>query len=119
MPNRSAAILLGLVLSLCAPPSMAAGTLLDTLRRTGLTQEDINRMTDTAAGLYRSGSPKVGRTVSWTNPETEAKGSVKLVAFRGNCAYLQHFVITTRRPKAQEFRFKQCRTAAGDWILTP
>ena len=118
MQKILAALVLALALGGVAGP-LDARTMVETLRRTGLSQQDIDVMSKTAAGLYQTGTPRVGRTESWSNAETGAKGSVKLVAFRNNCAYLQHFIITTRRPTAQEFRFTQCRDAAGNWVLTP
>lgn len=118
MSDRILAAVMALCVAWLAGPGDAR-SVAQTLRQTGLTQADINLMTQTAATLYQSGAPKVGRTVSWTNADTQAKGSVKLVAFRGDCAYLQHFIITVRRPTSQEFRFKQCRQSDGSWVLTP
>lgn len=119
MTKFTSSVLVCLMFAAMVPSAHAQAGLSDTLFRTGLSQDDIDLMAQTADSLYRNGAPRVGRTQSWSNAETGAKGSVKLVAFRGNCAYLQHFILTTRRPKPQEFRFKTCKTADGNWVLSP
>jgi len=96
-----------------------ARSLADTLRRTGMSQEDINVMSEAAGVLYRQGTPKVGQSVEWTNPDSGTSGTSTLQSFENKCATLRHVVVTTRRPEPQDFLFRQCQTATGTWILTP
>ena len=102
-----------------APTSVVARTMADTLRRTGLSQADINMLSQAGGGLYRSGTPKVGAEAEWSNPDTGASGTATLLRFADNCADVRHVVITTRRPEPQEFNLRNCKTADGSWILTP
>lgn len=102
-----------------APDPVQARSLADTLRRTGMTQQDIDVMSESAGSLYREGTPKVGQSVDWSNPDTGATGTSTLQSYQGNCATLKHVVVTPRRPEPQEFLFRQCRTAVGGWALTP
>ncbi len=102
-----------------APHPAQARSLADTFRRTGLSQQDIALVTTTANKLYRTGTPQVGRSAEWSNPQSGAHGTVRLASFRDNCAVLDHSVITTRRPEPQEFSFRHCKAADGSWTLTP
>lgn len=101
------------------PSLVDARSLTDTLRRTGLTQGDITVMSEAAGVLYRQGSPRIGESVDWTNPETGAAGTSTLQGFQDECATLRHVVTTARRPQPQDFLFRQCRSADGGWVLTP
>ncbi|MAY48140.1 MAG: hypothetical protein CML65_23215 [Rhodobacteraceae bacterium] len=102
-----------------APTPVAARSMADTLRRTGLTQQDINILSQTAATLYREGTPKVGAEKDWSNPDTGNSGKAMLGGFDGKCADVRHVVITQRRPEPQDFTFRNCKTADGSWIMVP
>ncbi|MEM8730458.1 MAG: hypothetical protein AAGF79_11120 [Pseudomonadota bacterium] len=110
---------LALSLGLGALALPVAANVADTIKRTGLTQDDINVMSSTAAELYQTGTPQVGRTSAWSNPDTGARGEATLTGFASNCADIRHVVFTQRRPEAQQFVFRNCKTADGNWVLSP
>ncbi|WP_428928118.1 hypothetical protein [Marinibacterium sp. SX1] len=123
-PGSAAGLGLGVVTGLMmglmmAPTGAEARSMADTLRRTGLTQQDISIMTAAAAPLYREGTPKVGAESEWSNPDSGASGKSLLVSFADGCADIRHVVITQRRPEPQDFVFRNCKTADGSWVLTP
>lgn len=101
------------------PARVEAASMADTLRRTGLTQQDINLLSQTGASLYRDGTPKLGTEKDWSNPDTGNSGKAMLVGLDGNCADVRHVVITQRRPQPQEFTFRNCKGADGNWVMTP
>ncbi|MBB97860.1 MAG: hypothetical protein CML68_25080 [Rhodobacteraceae bacterium] len=102
-----------------APSRALAQSMPEILRRTGLSQQDINIMSQAAAPLYRSGTPKVGSSADWSNPDTGASGTATLTAFANRCADIRHVVITTRRPEPQPFVMRNCQNADGAWTLSP
>ncbi|MGR3804968.1 hypothetical protein [Marinibacterium profundimaris] len=110
---------LALCLGLTSVPLAQAQPISQILRRTGLTQADINIMTQSASTLYRGDSRTVGSEADWSNPDTGASGKSMLVAFADDCADVRHTVITQRRPEPQEFTFRNCKTADGNWMLAP
>jgi len=89
------------------------------IRDTGLTQEDFNLMTQTGAALYETGAPQVGPVRTWSNPDTGARGDVRLDAAKDGCVVIHHrFEPGNDRP-ARQLRTRRCKDAGGTWILTP
>lgn len=89
------------------------------IREIGLTPDDYKVMQATVDQLFANGVPAVGRQLSWNNPETASKGTVKLRARQGSCVYLQHFVFPKGAPQSREIRTRWCQDANGTWLLTP
>ena len=89
------------------------------LQKSGLSPADFAFLGAAERSLYETATPRPGRVVSWTNPETRSHGTVRLAALRGNCAYLRHFVYPRGETKAFELRNRMCRAADGKWLLTP
>ncbi len=89
------------------------------LRQSGLSPADFDLLAAAEKSLYETSSPRVGRKVSWTNPETQSHGTVRLAAIRKNCAYIQHFVYPQGSTKSEELRLRMCKSADGRWLLAP
>ncbi len=85
----------------------------------GLTPDDYKVMQNTVDQLFVNGVPNVGRQLSWNNPDSGSKGTVKLRAQQGNCVYLQHFVRPKGASASREIRTRWCQDANGTWLLTP
>lgn len=101
------------------PSEAVAKPLSRIIRNIGLSPDDFAKMNAAAASLYQTQTPRVGRQVSWSNPETRSKGLVKLAAIRGNCVHLQHFVYVAGDTRPLEIRSRLCQTADGTWVLQP
>ena len=86
---------------------------------TGLTPEDFSILDAKAQTLYDTPSPKPGKKVSWSNPESKSHGTVRLAAMRDNCAYIQHFVFPKGAETSREIRYRRCKAADGSWLFQP
>ena len=104
------------ILALCAAP-LSAKPLSRILNNTGLSPADFDILMATETSLVDRG--QVGRTESWTNPQTGTKGASKLVAQRGSCLYLQHFVTLSGNTDRQEIRTAFCQQPDGQWLRAP
>ena len=109
-------VLLALALGATA---LSAKPLSRIIRDVGLTPDDFAMLSAAGESLYATASPRPGRVVSWTNPESKSRGSARLAAMRGNCAYVQHFVFPKGAEKSKEIRTRLCLNAEGKWILQP
>lgn len=89
------------------------------IAETGLSPEDFSMMSEASSQLVVNGQPVVGRRVSWSNPDSGSKGSVRLQAMRGECGYVQHITYPGGGDRPFEIRARLCRDANGDWILVP
>ena len=99
--------------------SVQAKPLSRIIREIGLTPDDYEVMQTTVDQLFANGVPSVGRQLSWNNPDSGSKGTVKLRARRDSCVYLQHFVFPQGAPQSREIRTRWCQDANGTWLLTP
>jgi len=117
--KRFLTIMLLLAALVAGSPEVSAKPLSRIIRDIGLTQADFDMMGDKAEALYTTSSPKPGKVVSWTNPDSKSHGTVKLAAMRDNCAYIQHFAFPKGAEKPKEIRLRYCRNADGNWLLTP
>lgn len=94
--------------------AQSLGRILD---RSGLDQEDLDIMEQTAATLYASGSASVNDAASWTNEQTESRGTVKITGVDGDCISLSHSVQTKREPATRTVDTRRC--LIGDqWVLS-
>lgn len=85
----------------------------------GLSPADFQMMNAATDQLVVQGRPSVGRQVSWSNPDTQSKGVVKVRAVRDNCAHLQHFIYPGGTAQPREIRTRLCQDAGGNWLLAP
>ena len=99
-----------------AAPAAAQG-FIKKIARTGLTQDDINIMVETASDLYASGGAVVGADTVWLNPETDAHGLAEITEVAGNCVRIAYRFRTTRRPSLQTVEALRC-LENGRWVLS-
>jgi len=110
------AVLLALPLTLAGEAQ--ARSLGSILNDSGLSPEDISGMEKAARQLYEP----MGRTDDarrWSNSRSRSTGLVTLGQKQGNCVELVHRFSTVKRPEPVTFRIWRCRTAEGDWRISP
>jgi len=101
------------------PSGVSAKPLSRIIRDIGLTPDDFTMLSAAGQSLYVTSTPRPGKVVTWSNPESKSHGTAKLAAMRDNCAYLQHFVFPKGAEKSREIRTRWCRNADGKWLLHP
>lgn len=102
-----------------ATSELAAKPLSRIIRDIGLTPNDFTMLSAAGESLYATSSPRPGKVVTWSNPESKSHGTAKLAAMRDNCAYLQHFVFPKGVETSREIRTRRCRNSDGKWVLQP
>lgn len=106
-----------LVAALLTASGAQAQSLTRMLARSGLVQEDVNIMVQTAATLYSGGTAAVGHDVLWSNPATDAFGVAEIVEVQGDCVRVAYRFQTRRQPATQTVTTRRCK--AGDrWVLS-
>ncbi len=85
----------------------------------GLSPADFEVLNDTSNALLSTGTPSVGQERAWLNQDTGSKGTIRVQSVQGNCVILQHFVQPEGTAQARDIRTRRCKTADGNWILTP
>ena len=118
MPKLISACLVVVALMLGAS-ALSAKSLSKIIREIGLTPDDYSMLSLSGQSLYETASPRPGKVVSWTNPDSKSHGTAKLAAMRDNCAYVQHLVFPKGATKSTEIRNRVCRDANGNWVLQP
>jgi hypothetical protein len=113
----SAMLLVGVLAAGAA--ALSAKPLSRIIRDIGLTPDDFAMLRASGESLYTTGSPRPGKVVTWSNPESNSRGTAKLAAMRDNCAFVQHFVFPKGAEKSKEIRTRVCRNAQGKWVLQP
>ena len=99
------------------PSAVPAKSLAKIAAASGLSPDDFNQVMAAERNLTQT--PQQGRTVSWSNPDSGARGSSKLVALRDNCAFMQHFVYTSPTAQPNELRTRWCKQGDGVWLRMP
>jgi len=99
--------------------ALSAKPLSKIIREIGLTPDDYTLLSASGQSLYDTSSPRAGKVVSWTNPDSKSHGTARLAALRDNCAYVQHMVFPKGAVKSKEIRTRVCRDANGKWVLQP
>jgi len=99
--------------------ALSAKPLSKIIRETGLTSDDFALLSDSGESLYDTASPRPGKVVSWSNPDSKSHGTARLAAMRDNCAFVQHMVFPKEATKPKEIRTRVCRDASGKWALQP
>lgn len=104
------------ILCTFAMPSFAQSTFLEQISRTGMTQDDINIMTQTASEMYVGRSAIAGSETAWSNPATEAYGTAKITGVEANCVNIGYVFHTKSRPEARPMNVRRCKQD-GKWIM--
>ncbi|SDW73070.1 hypothetical protein SAMN05444358_1011611 [Ruegeria halocynthiae] len=85
----------------------------------GLSPADFEVLSATSNALLSSGSPSIGQERAWLNQDTGSKGTVRVQNVQDNCVILQHVVQPEGAEQTRDIRTRRCKTADGNWILTP
>lgn len=89
------------------------------MAKSGLTPKDFNLMGATETQLYSPSVKSVGSTLSWSNPESGATGTVKLVSRDGNCVTIHHVVYGKDKTTPIVLKPRMCESSEGNWLLAP
>ena len=86
----------------------------------GLSPEDNRLLFDSVARLNAAEPAQVGRSDTWSNPQTKSHGSstiLKIYQSDGTeCHLVRHHIVAVR-PPPRNYRFTWCRTASGEWKI--
>ncbi len=85
----------------------------------GLSPADFEVLNATSNAMLSAGTPTVGQERAWINDDTGSKGTIRVQGVQDNCVMLQHFVQPEGTGETREIRTRRCKTAEGNWILTP
>jgi hypothetical protein len=112
-----------MIAALLAGPVVTAGgaqarSLGQMLESAGLAPGDLSAM-QTAGLQLVDPLGQTGDARRWTNPASRSKGAVTLGRIEGACAELVHRVRTVKRPEPVTYRTWRCRTADGQWQVSP
>ncbi|MFT7593786.1 MAG: hypothetical protein ACI8R4_001102 [Paracoccaceae bacterium] len=118
MPKFTTTLLVIVALGLGAS-ALTAKPLSKIIREIGLTPDDYAMLSASGQSLYDTSSPRPGKVVSWTNPDSASHGTARLAAMRDNCAFVQHMVFPKGAAKSREIRTRVCQDASGKWVLQP
>lgn len=88
-----------------------------TLRKSGLSPEDMKLLAAAELSLYENGNVFAGKKKSWRNEETNAQGQASLRKVAGNCAIVRHKAVPQNKPPI-EIEFEVCKNQSGKWLLT-
>jgi hypothetical protein len=88
---------------------------------TGLSGEDADLAGRTAATLYQGRMPRTGDEAAWKSDRTTSEGSVRVIEVdeQNACIVLAHRIRASASARYQTLRFRRCRDAAGNWVLSP
>ena len=120
MMTKSAALLSALVFATASAvfaAPLAAKPLSRILAQSPLKPGDFDAMRAAEAALYGAAGVKTGSSVKWSNPETTARGQVKVTAQQGNCLVFGHIAYPGSGAQPMQVARKFCKSATGKWLL--
>jgi surface antigen len=86
----------------------------------GLSPEDNKLLFESVARLNAAEPAQVGRSDTWSNPQTKSHGSSTILkVFQSDgmeCHLVRHHIVAVR-PPPRNYRFTWCRTASGEWKI--
>lgn len=123
MRSRFPRLLLA-ALAVCVLLSAAAHAQVNPFRGSGsrgLSTEGSRLLFESVARLNAAEPAQVGRSETWSNPQTNSSGtSTILRVFHSGgmvCHLVQHRVASGGRPPAHDYRLTWCRTPTGEWKI--
>jgi len=86
----------------------------------GLSPEDNRLLFESVARLNAAEPSRVGRSDTWSSPQTKSHGSSTILkVFQSDgmeCHLVRHHIVAVR-PPPRNYRFTWCRTASGEWKI--
>ena len=87
----------------------------------GLSPEDNRLLFDSIERLNAAEPAKVGRSETWSNPQTNTSGtSTILRVFRSGgmtCHLVRHHIVVAGRQRGVNYRLNWCLTPTGEWKI--
>ncbi len=86
----------------------------------GLSPEDNRLLFESVARLNAAEPSRVGRSDTWSNPQTKSHGSstiLKVFHSDGMECHLVRHRIVAERPPSRNYRLTWCLTASGEWKI--
>ena len=112
---------LSTLLTACILLSAAAQAQVIPFGRTGgqgLAPEDNRLVFESVARLNAAEPAQVGRSDTWSNPDTRSHGSSTILkVFQSGgmeCHLVRHHIVVVGRP-TRDYRLNWCRTSNGEW----
>lgn len=112
-------LIVALAIVMSAPVGVMAKPLSKILADSGLSPQDFDLLTATEKELYIPTVKSAGTKLSWSNPESGARGEVRLAAVRGDCVFIEHLVYPKGGTEPIVLRPEMCKAADGRWLLAP
>ncbi|WP_264210877.1 hypothetical protein [Leisingera thetidis] len=95
----------------------AASPLSRILAESGLTPQDTNIMRQAEQSLLAEAQGEPGKRAQWSNPDSGARGEVRVSGKDGGCLLLQHQAFLKDSQEPKQVRRKFC-PAGRDWKLS-
>lgn len=105
------------VAALSAAP-LAANPLSRVLANSGLTPQDTNLMREAEQKLLAGANSGGASRAGWTNPDSGARGEVRIGGKQGSCLILQHQAHLKGHADPRQLNRKYCPSDSG-WRLAP
>ena len=86
----------------------------------GLSPEDNRLLFDSIERLNAAEPAKVGRSETWSNPQTNTSGTstiLRVFHSRGMTCHLVRNHIVAGQPPGHDYRLTWCRTPSGEWKI--
>jgi surface antigen len=86
----------------------------------GLSPEDSQLLFESVARLNAAEPSQVGRSETWSNPQTKSHGTstiIRVFHSSGMACHLVRHHIVSGRPPARDYRLTWCRTSTGEWKI--
>ncbi|MGR3622864.1 hypothetical protein [Pseudophaeobacter sp.] len=117
---KRSALLTALALSVAAfgVSPLAANPLSRMLANSPFQPSDFDAMRAAEKTLYSRDGSTSGASVTWSNPETEARGTVKVTGQQGACLQLRHMAVPGGETAKRQIDRRFCKSANGDWLLS-
>jgi len=86
----------------------------------GMAPQDSQLLFESVARLNAAEPSQVGRSESWSNPQTKSHGSSTILKVFNSggmtCHLVRHHIVAVRSP-SRNYRLTWCRTASGEWKI--
>jgi surface antigen len=86
----------------------------------GLSAEDSRLLFDSVERLNAAEPSQVGRSETWSNPQTKSHGTSTIIRVFHSGGMACHVVlhdIAAGKPPPRDYRLTWCRTSTGEWKI--
>ena len=82
----------------------------------GLSPEDSQLLFESVARLNAAEPGRVGRSKTWSNPQTKTSGTSTFHSGGMTCHLVRHHIVAGKTP-SRDYRLTWCRTSNGEWKI--